>query len=215
MRRGLTLIELVFSMVIIAIAFSVLPKVLQISAKSANTAIKEEAMYNAVALMGLISALPWDEQNSGYDDILLVDDSKELYECNKSLGSGEKIYRKGGFLGSRNCRNKIKASPIGMDSADIYPDDIDDFDKVSKIATNIYGKRSYAIDVNVSYIEDFVSDPVIFLTTIKPASTNVKYIKLVIKPLKKQKDLGKRLASFWYISSNIGQLQVNKMAWVH
>ncbi len=215
MRRSLTLIELIFSMVIVAIAFTAFPKILQVSAKSSNLTLKEEAMYNAVALMGLVRTLAWDERNTQEDDILLVDSGDASYECRYALGSGEQIYRRGGFVGSRNCQHKLSASAIGSDADDNEIDDIDDLDKASKVATNVYGKRSYLIDVNVSYVQDFSGDPIDLRTPASSNSTNVKYIQVTLRVQNMQETLGKKLASFWYISSNIGQLRVNSMAWVH
>ena len=215
MRRALTLIELIFSMVIIAIAFTIFPKILQVSAKSGSITLKEEAMYNAIALIGLIRALPWDEKNTQVDDILVTDSGDVLYECRYALGGGDSIYRRGGFIGARNCQHKASASKIGGDSDDSDPDDIDDFNGMSKIATNIYGKRSYVMDVNISYVGDFKGEPIEFNTSPSTASTNVKFIKVSLYAQNLQKTLGKRLASFWYISSNIGQLRINSMAWVH
>lgn len=215
MRRSLTLIELIFSMVIVAIAFTVFPKVLQVSAKSANFTIKEEAMYNAVALIGLLRALPWDEKNTQEDDILLVDNGNIAYECRYALGSGQDIYRQGGFVGSRNCQHKLSASTIGSDAGDSEVDDIDDLDNKSIPATNVYNTRSYAIDVNVSYVQDYSGDPVDLQSAVSNSSTNVKYILVSLRVNNRQEELGEKLASFWYISSNIGQLEINSMAWVH
>jgi len=215
MRRSLSLIELIFSMIIIAIAFTVFPKVLQMSAKSANITLKEEAMYNAVALIGLIRSLPWDEKNTQKDDILLASGGKLQYICAYPLGTGDNIYRRGGFVSSRNCQHKEWASPIGLDSGDSEPDDIDDFDQKTIEAKNVNGKRSYLLDVNVSYVQDYSGDPVDFRTSKNNIPTNVKYIKVSLRVQNLQKSLGKKLASFWYIASNIGQLKINSMAWVH
>ncbi len=215
MRRSLTLIELIFSMVIIAIAFTIFPKILQVSAKSGAITLKEEAMYNAIALMGLIRSLPWDEKNTKEDDILLVDKGDAIYECRYALGGGDTIYRRGGFVGSRNCQHKESASSIGSDSDDSAPDDIDDFNGIRQVATNKYGKRSYILEANVSYIKDFKKEPVNFDVAPTSTTTNVKFITISLYAKHLQKALGKKIASFWYISSNIGQLRVNSMVWVH
>ena len=214
MRRSMTLIELIFSMVIIAIAFTVFPKIIWISAKTSKTMLKEEAMYSGVALIGLIKSLPWDEKNTLFDDILLVDSGSSQYECSYSLGSGGDIYRKGGFLGSRNCRNKIKASGIGDDGESIY-DDIDDFDGYDINATDESGKRRYTLHVDVDYIEDMDKDGGSFTKNDSTLTTNTKYIELNITAQTLQSELGSHIASFWYVSSNIGQLMVNRLQWTH
>ena len=211
MTKSMTLIELIFSMVIIAIAFTVFPKILQVSAKTAKTTLKEEAMYNAVALIGLIKSLPWDEKNTEYDDILLVDNGDSDYECSYLQGG---IYRIGGFLGSRNCRNKEQASNIDDDGDDPY-DDIDDFDGYGVEATNEAGKRAYELNVSVRYIADIVKEGGAFSITASSQSTNTKYIDVNCSVKKLQNVLGEHIASFWYVSSNIGQLRINRVRWRH
>ncbi len=212
MRRGLSLVELIFSMVIIAIAFTLFPKIMQDSAKSANKMLQEEAMYNGVALIGLIKNLPWDEQNSRYDDILLVQ-THDSYDCNESLGTGKRIYRQGGFVGSRNCEHKVEASSIGSDG-EAVPDDIDDFDGYSTVATNRYGKRAYRLEANVSYRADAMPGSTQMMGTKRAQSTNTKYIRVSVTPIK-MTDTFKNRLSFWYLSSNIGQLHINKIPWEH
>lgn len=97
MRRALTLIELILSMVIIGIVFTVIPKLIMSMNQSAQTTIKEEAMFNAMAQMGAIINLPWDENNTAHDQIL--DTNATTYKCNATSG-----YRIGGFIGGRHCR---------------------------------------------------------------------------------------------------------------
>ena len=202
MRRGLTLIELIFSMVIIAFAFTIFPKILQISAKTSNTTLKEEAMYNAAALMGFVKNLPWDEQNTKEDDILLVDGGLSELECEYSFG-GEPIYRQGGFVGSRNCAHRLHASSIGG-NGESEADDIDDLSGRVIKASNLYGNREYNLSIQVGYTQDFTATPA---TT----STNTKYIKITATPARKE--LSGAFSPFWYLSYNIGQIRVNRLSW--
>jgi len=71
-REGFTLIELIFSMVIIALVFTVIPKIIYAFNKSDTFSVREDALFNGVSLTNMISRLPWDENNTEHNDILLT-----------------------------------------------------------------------------------------------------------------------------------------------
>jgi hypothetical protein len=205
--------ELIFSMIIIAVAFIVFPKVIQMSAKSGTYTLKEEAMYNALALVGLMKNLPWDEKNSDYDDILLTN-GDAAYECAYAFADSASIYRKGSFVGSRNCRHKLNASAtLGLEEASVdEADDLDDFAAYSVVAENRTGTRRYRLEASVRYIRDLAPSEQLFSTAASADMTNLKYVEVNATPLTKAKDL-EGLAKFWYISSNIGQLRIFSAPW--
>ncbi len=207
MRRALTLIELIFSMVIIALAFTVLPKILQVSAKHAVTMLKEEAMSDAVAMVGFAKSLPWDEQNTQSDDILHTDAAaSNRYKCDSTTH-----YRVGGFAGSRGCFQNLSASTIGSESGESDPDDLDDFNGLTKSISNANGTRRYTIKVRVCYVDDTMEP---FANKCRSGSTSdIKYLAVSVAPQTKQQLLGKTIASFWYFSSNIGQIHINRRPW--
>ncbi len=204
MRRSFTLIELIFSMVLISLAFTVLPKVLQVSAKSSITMLKEEAIANAIAMMGWIRVLAWDERNTQSDEILIPQEYLDIYRC-----PVWDIYRAGGFAGSRDCRHTLQASSIGPDGESI-PNDIDDFAGYKKKITNSSGTRKYLLKINVSYVKDYNQT---FLTQSVRTSSDVKMVSIDVTPLSKQKDIGGSFAKLTYFSSNIGQLRINRVPW--
>jgi len=204
MKKAFTLIELIFSMVIIAIAFSVLPKILQLSIKSATTSLKEEAMFNAVAYVGLLKSTAWDENNTQVDDILLVSDGNSAYDCNTTTG-----YRTGGMKGSRNCFNKQSAATLGGDNNDM--DDMDDF--ITLNAKNDSGSRDYNLSVSASYIDDIAPNATQYIIAQNTTSTNTKYITVTVKANKKGKVLGNAFVKIPFIAQNIGQIQINRRAW--
>jgi len=209
MRKAFTLIELIFSMVIIAIAFSVLPKVLYMATKSSVTSLKEEAMYNAVAYAGLIRASAWDENNTNVDDILLVNgsDRETDFDCNTTSG-----YRIGGFIGSRNCFNQYNASEVlQLDADDLSPDDIDDFTNVE--AQNYNTSRKYDMNATIQYVDD-----TFFATTLSnnanpQAPTNSKRIEIVVYSKRKATTLGSSFVKLNFTLYNLGQLRINKRSW--
>jgi prepilin-type N-terminal cleavage/methylation domain-containing protein len=203
-KSAFTLIELIFSMVIIAIAFTVLPKIMQLSTKVSTQGVREEAMYSGIALLGLIHATAWDENNTDVDDILIVSDGNSAYEC------GSNNYRVGGFFGSRNCQHHEDASALGSDDGDL--DDMDDFTTLT--ASNYNNSREYNLSVNVNYVTDIdESDNSAFSATTNSDTTNTKYITVAVKSAKRSKTLGKTLATFTFHAMNIGQITVNKRAW--
>jgi len=211
MKKAFTLIELIFAMVIIAIAFSVLPKVLYMATKASITSLKEEAMYNAVAYAGLIRASAWDENNTEVDDILIVNgsDRDTSFDCDQNTS-----YRVGGFTGSRNCFNDKNASVLGMDSNDNnLPDDIDDFKEISVVAKNENSSRKYDINATVEYVDD-----TFFATSLSDNSdpespTNSKRIEIIVYPKRKSSELGNSMVKLNFTLYNIGQLRVNKRRW--
>lgn len=203
MRRSFTLIELIFSMVIIALAFTVLPKVLQVSAKSSATTLKEEAMSNAMAMMGWIRVLAWDEQNVQSDEILIPQKYEPIYKC-----PVWEIYRAGGFAGSRNCRNELPASSLRKEGDNF--DDIDDFAGYETNITNSTDTRTYNLKVDVNYVKDYNQT---FLTRKAGGSSDVKMVSIVVTPLAKKGALGGSFAKLTYFASNIGQIRINRVAW--
>ena len=144
MRRGLTLIELIFTMVIVAIVFTVVPKMIFAFNKSAETTVKEDALYNAFALMGAIVNLPWDAQNVDHDDILHVDET--AFACDASTYS-----RIGGF-GSRLCPNNLDAT-ANPGKEDASYDDMDDYNGY-ETNTSSACRTKYTLDAEVVYMAD-------------------------------------------------------------
>jgi len=204
MRKAFTLIELIFSMVIIAIAFSVLPKILQLAVKSSTTSLKEEAMYNAVAYVGLIKSTAWDESNTEVDDILLVKSGDGAYDCNTTTG-----YRAGGMKGSRNCFHDKNASTIGSNGND--RDDMDDF--ITLTAKNYNSSREYYLSVDVVYVDDIALDEEKYSDNNVSHTTNTKRITVTVKPNKKSNVLGNTFVKVSFIAQNIGQIRVKRRVW--
>jgi len=208
MRKALTLIELIFSMVIIGIVFTVIPKLIISMNQSAQVTIKEEAMFNAVAMMGAIINLPWDNNNTVNNQILNVSNHNS-YDCNAS--NTPQYYRKGGFIGGRNCSAltngsfDFNASSIGKEDAEY--NDIDDYDRniTETNGTCSSGLRPKLYDLNttVSYIDDDSKQPI----TDNTKTTNTKMVHVVVK-----KD-GKCITDLNYTSYNLGNTKINYRAW--
>lgn len=191
-------------MVIISIAFTVLPKILQMATKVSTYSLKEEAMYNAITYMGLIRSMAWDEKNIDADDILLTAGEAE-YDCNQTTG-----YRKGGFLGSRNCQNTLNASTLPDRNG--Y-DDMDDFNDID--SNNTYNSRSYTLHIEVGYVTDIPPNTDMTFSSTSPSSgtTNSKKINISVTVNQKQSELGNSFVHLSFIAHNIGQQRVQRRNW--
>lgn len=205
MRKAISIIELIFTIVIIALVFTVIPKVIFALKKSDSFAIRQDAIMNTISLVQMISKLPWDEKNVDSSDILHVDDGNLKYKCTTSG------YRVGGFIGSRNCENNLTASTSGNfddgESKENF-DDVDDYDTAS-ITTKLY-----EINITVSYCSDFTQTSYIDLSScsLPTGSTNRKKIS-VVTDYNGTRGEKKELMSFDYTSVNIGQFFLHKRVW--
>ncbi|WP_297960922.1 type II secretion system protein, partial [uncultured Campylobacter sp.] len=60
MKKGFTLIELIFTIVILAITTMAIPRIVAQTTELNALAIKEELVYNAKTLMSRVSKAQWD-----------------------------------------------------------------------------------------------------------------------------------------------------------
>jgi len=181
---------------IIAVVFTIIPKIVFVSNKSLELSKKEDALFNAYSLMGSINRLPWDDNtiNSGGKILDTSDNS-----CDDR--------RIGGFLGSRNCiESDLSASTIGIEGSDF--NDIDDYDgSTTDVNTTINGsnKNIYDINTTVVYVENNYN-----------SSANTKELKEIKTTVYSGADNNKMTgfkASFVYFSANLGHIQIKKRAW--
>lgn len=146
MRNALTLIELIFSMIIIAVVFSVIPKIIFASNKSMQLSVKEDGIYNAISLMGSISKLPWDENT-------IQTKGGILNNCNNT--STQPYYRVGGFVGSRNCLEYNSSSlwnsslTMGQENGINDFNDIDDYNAIDSFNETSASGKDYNLSVAV------------------------------------------------------------------
>lgn len=216
MRKALTLIELILSMVIIGIVFTVIPRLVQSMNQSAQTTIQEEAMYDAMAQMGMIINLPWDNNNTQNPQILSVTNGIGAYDCNSTSG-----YRIGGFVGGRNCIRpagvSYNASPmIGQEDAQL--NDIDDYHDTNISADkNCSGvvKGLFRIGTSVTYVDDPAAAGNAVMNTVPKGAnqtTNTKrvWVRVGYGPDSRQSGC---ITSLEYHAFNIGHIQINSRPW--
>ncbi len=210
MRRALTLLEMIFTMIIVGLVFMVVPKIIFVTNKSFETLVKEDALFNALSLMQIVSSLPWDENNTRYDAILATDSSQAAYLCDASTG----YYRVGGFRGGRSCIEEgaiPSASTIGREDA-LY-NDLDDYDGYS-VTTSASGGAKYDLNVTVRYLSDPPAGSLVDLSSLAAAAgrSNIKEVNVTVSNAAANKKVSFR-SSIFYHSANIGQTYIHKRAW--
>lgn len=214
MRKGLTLIELILSMVIIGIVFTVIPRLIMSMNQSAQVTIKEEAMFNAMAMMGAIINLPWDNNNTVNNQILNVTNGIIDYECNTSSAHGGALgYRIGGFVGGRDCRAlddgtyDFNASTI-FDDGDGNFNDIDDYD--GNITTTKSCSNLYDLNTTIKYVNEDT-----YTNTPPSKTSNAKMIGVKVKYTQGNKfqNTANCITDLNYTAYNIGNIQINSREW--
>jgi len=207
LKKALTLIELIFTIVIIAAVFTTIPKIIYISNKSLEFSRKEDSIFNMMSKMMDISLKEYDENNTEYDDILLT--GQNLYlDCNASTG-----YRKGGFKGSRNCLNGIEESDILSNSSGEY-DYIERYNGYTDTLNN--GHTTYTLKIDVNYSNewsggnyDYDNQELSFnFGSTSDDKKNIKRINVSVSD-----SSGNVISSISYYSANIGHIKINGVQW--
>ena len=222
MRKGISLIELIFTIVIIAVVFTVIPKIVFALSKSDEFAIKQDALFNGMTMMQMISRLSWDESNTdgnASNDILIgMGISADI-----NLTCQSNNYRKGGFFGSRNCEHNasviVNIGPEIGESRESY-DDVDDFHTQSVDINTSKITQIYDINITAKYIKDTIGysgqKASIILdknsTGIIPP-TNLKLVDVNVTYQGKRGASGTPITQFSYVSANIGKFFIAKRTW--
>jgi len=204
MKKALTLIELIFTILIIAFTFTVIPRLFQISSNSLSIDSKEDALFNMYSQMMDIIVKEYDENNTLYDDILLT--GQKALECNASTG-----YRVGGFVGGRNCFDKVYESSIPSSPTQPF-DAIEDYNNLEYNISS--GHKVYTLIVTVGYTDNWdennYSDKTLEFNFTNRSDNNKSQIKRVyVKVL----DNNKTISSIYYYSANIGHAIIKSVKW--
>lgn len=202
MRKAISIIELIFTILIIALVFTVIPKIVFALKKSDEFAIRQDAILNTISLMQMISKQAWDEENVNSSDILNVDSGNFACDSTRKL-------RVGGFIGSRTCENDLSANSIGTEESETNYDDVDDYNN-NDINTSIYN-----INTTVSYCSDITagSNSIDLSNCGYPTgSTNLKRIHVKTTYIGNRGE-NRELMNFNYTSTNIGQFFIHKRVW--
>ncbi len=214
MRKALTIIELIFTVVVLALLFTVIPRIIFVSNQSIQTSATEEAVFNMMAKMSDIVYKEWDENNTQTDEILAVNNPPEnILDCNSTSG-----YRIGGFRGSRNCKDDINISHIGADENEPPYDDIDDYNNL-KENTSTSGKRNkyYTLYMFASYVNEwnksnYSGDRFYYtFSKTKKDKSNIKRVEVVVSGKIDGKE--KNISTIKYYGANIGHSVIESEEW--
>lgn len=187
--RGFSLLELVFTIVVIGIIATSIPMMLEVTPKVAKSKQIDRIFYEEFTIGELVTTHYFDENNSkgtnyfkdlnatGGDDELLLD---YVYNDNPE--------RIGKFQLKNQCRDGTDSdqnvSYIGLDSGETDGnvssyDDVDDFNGYETNVTS----DNYPVEVNVSYVSDdtnYSEENVTLQLSVNPVSqSNIKLIKII------------------------------------
>jgi len=219
-KKAFSLIELIFTIIILSLVFMILPKIVLTLNKTNSFMVKQEAIYNGFSFLNTItSSFYWDENNTESFDILTTASSNNYFKCDKN----NNFLRRGIFLSSsaKRCKEQLSASSIFAEesSQDQY-DDLDDFNGTTFNLSRKF-KNIYKLSVKVSYINDDLN---IFdysgnSLTINLANshksnktTNIKKIKVIIG-YQGKRGKERNITSLYYYSTNIGRFSLNREYW--
>ncbi|WP_298988122.1 type II secretion system protein [uncultured Campylobacter sp.] len=175
MKKGFTLIELIFTIVILAITTMAIPRIVAQTTELNALAIKEELVYNAKALMSRVSKAQWDSayandatcggDASCMDRILTVNPSVD------DSGNSTKEVRPG-ILNEASRRGISSQAPAtkkqfgrnGISVGGGRYNDIDDFDQFTTDITvgNLVGSSSrgdFILNTRINVDVDYVAEP--------------------------------------------------------
>ena len=202
-KSSFTLIELVFAIVIVGIVVTSLPMLLSTTAKNTNTNLQAKSFFNAYALVALMQATLWDENNTkddNYYKVLTADNGDSELKC---IRNGVKELNNNS---GANCATDYnKTSKIGPDTGENDVSKYDDIDDFNGYETNT---SNYIFDVSVRYLDDkanYSAKNIYFNEDDKNVNgTNMKFITVTVK----DKQTKKIIAKLQYSTSNIGMIKI-------
>jgi prepilin-type N-terminal cleavage/methylation domain-containing protein len=202
-KYSFTLIEIIIAMVIVGIAVTAIPMLLNSSSNSMATSLKEDSFFNAYSTISLIQTLNWDENNTK--------DDKHYKVLTSPNGDSELKCKRNGIIQLNNksgadCDDNT-TSHIGIDDGEDRDDvttfdDIDDFN-----GYEIDSFSKYKIKIALYYIDDtadYSKNNIFFNDNKKVAhDSNIKQIELNITDKN-----DKVFSIFRFESFNIGKVKV-------
>lgn len=175
MKKGFTLIELIFTIVILAITTMAIPRIVAQTTELNALAIKEELVYNAKAFMSRISKAQWDSayaaDASCGGDASCMDRILTVTPGVDDSGNSTKEVRPG-ILPEASPRGISSQAPAtkrqfgrnGISFGGGRYNDIDDFDQFTTDITvgNLVGSSSrgdFILNTRINVDVDYVAEP--------------------------------------------------------
>ena len=213
MKKSFSLIELIFTIVIIALIFTTIPKIIYATNEGFKFTLKEDGIFNMITKMMDITLKDFDENDTNSYDILLTGNSNVL-ECNSSANPAIRV---GGFYSgdaySRMCKNSLDISKIGPDSGENSEedyDDVDDYNNVDDNATLACNSNTrYILKITDGYSDEWSKSDYdkqslnfTFTNNLNKSKSNIKFTKITLYDKKYDKNISN--ARYW--SANIGKI---------
>lgn len=167
-RKGFTLIELIFAIVIVAIIVLSIPMMNLINAKATEGSISQEAVFASSAKLMQTLSFPWDENSSDIEQILegatVLSGVVNIPGGTASLDFNDTVCRPG--LIARRCRIdqngwEVNVSNAGNDDTSPLVRGLDDsngtFSMASSATSSEGYKNVYSMRVDVAYVSDNIN----------------------------------------------------------
>ncbi|WP_297900944.1 type II secretion system protein [uncultured Campylobacter sp.] len=171
MKKGFTLIELIFTIVILAITTMAIPRIVAQTTELNALAIKEELVYNAKAFMSRISKAQWDSAYAG--DASCGGDTgcmRRILTVNPPADGAPEV--RPGILNEASRREVSAQAPAtkkqfgrrGISLGGGSYNDIDDYDKFTTNITvgDLVGSSSkgdFILNTGINVDVDYVAEP--------------------------------------------------------
>lgn len=171
MKKGFTLIELIFTIVILAITTMAIPRIVAQTTELNALAIKEELVYNAKAFMSRISKAQWDSAYAG--DASCGGDAscmRRILTVNPPSDGAPEV--RPGILPEASQRGISAQAPAtkrqfgrnGISFGGARYNDIDDYDRFTTDITvgNLVGSSSrgdFILNTRINVDVDYVAEP--------------------------------------------------------
>ena len=177
MRKGIALIELIFAIVVIAIALISVPNLIRTTVKASNQVVTQESVSNVASHLDMIMSQFWDENSTDprYNNPVLVTNSPYLKEYSYSVGPmkfflGRRVGsplsspRRFALVDINGTKVKLTATThLGKDGNESEPNDIDDFNNQEiglqlREAASVENGDYKDIKVDIQTVVNYVSD---------------------------------------------------------
>lgn len=222
MKKATSMIELIFSIVIMGIVVMSLPLVLTQVQNNNSFALRQEVILSLKTKLSYILAYQWDQNT--YDATADMERVLAIPASAATDFNDTSIRRKGHILadGRRRLPDDLKAPTVTANfKTDTPNDDLDDFQGTTETKA-ITALDDFIFDVtlstSVNYVKDILqngtyasSDAITFLFNPENNVTNSTDIKM-IKVTATANGIDAPI-SMYAFSSNIGQSKVTKKTW--
>jgi len=177
MRKGIALLELIFAIVVIAIALVSVPNLIRTTVKASNQVVTQESVSNVASHLDMIMSQFWDDNSTDprYNNPVLVTNSPYLKEYSYSVGPmkfflGRRVGsplsspRRFALVDINGTKVKLSATMnLGKDGNESEPDDVDDFNNQEiglqyREAASVENGDYKDIKVDMKTVVNYVSD---------------------------------------------------------